>query len=179
MAVMLLVLLALAILALVLYVANQPNQFRVERSLIIAAPASEVFPHIDNLSAWHAWSPWARMDPNAQITFDGPQMGEGASFKWAGNNKVGVGGMFITKSVPYELIRIHLEFLKPFKGSNTAEFTFEPQGPEGRATRVTWAAFGPNTTISKIMSLFFSCEKIIGGNYEQGLANLKAIVEKK
>src|SRR3989338_8452512 len=119
------VLVALAA-GLAVAVAMRPSEFQVTRSATLSASPSTVFPHVNNLSKWNAWSPWAKLDPNAKETFEGPAEGEGAVMKWAGDKNVGEGIMTITESRPNELVRFRLEFLKPFKATHTAEFTFQP-----------------------------------------------------
>jgi len=168
--------LAVIILLFIVVVASRPSEFRVERSATINAVAPSVFEQVNDLHKWEAWSPWAKLDPNAKSTYAGPAAGTGASFSWDGNNKVGAGTMTIIESRPAELIRFKLEFFKPFKGTNTAEFTFKPQSNQ---TIVTWAMFGANSFMGKVMGLFINCEKMIGSQFEKGLADMKAIVEKK
>jgi hypothetical protein len=155
-------------------VALQPADFRITRTATIAAPAAIVFEQVNDFHKWNAWSPWAKLDPNAKNTFEGPPAGVGSGFAWAGNNQVGEGRMTITESRPNELVLIKLEFFKPFAATNTTEFTFKP---EGNQTAVTWSMFGRNNFIGKAMSLIMNCDKMIGGQFEQGLANIKAIVE--
>jgi hypothetical protein len=163
-------------IALVLIVAaRQPDEFRVSRSTVLPAAASVVFPHVNELRKWETWSPWARLDPDAKSTFEGPAAGTGAVMRWAGNKNVGEGSMTITDSRANELVRFRLEFLKPFKATNTAEFEFRPQGDQ---THVTWSMYGENNFMSKVISLFINCEKMVGGQFEQGFANLKEVVEK-
>ncbi len=123
---------------------------------------------------WEAWSPWAKLDPAAKATFEGPSTGTGAIFKWAGNKEVGEGSMTITESRPSDLIRIKLEFLRPFEATNSAEFTFKP---EGNRTGVTWSMEGKNNFIAKAVCLFMNMDKMVGGQFEQGLAQMKAVVE--
>jgi hypothetical protein len=164
-----------AIIAIFLIVAAmQPEDFRVTRTATIAAPAPVVFEQINNLQKWNAWSPWAKLDPNAKNTFDGPPAGVGAGFAWAGNNKVGEGKMTITVSQPNEVVLMKLEFFKPFAATNMTEFTFKP---EGNQTTVTWSMFGKNNFMGKCMGLIMNCDKMVGGQFEQGFANLKGIVE--
>lgn len=157
------------------YAALQPSDFRVERAVVMSAPAKAVFAQVNDFHRWQEWSPWAKLDPAAKATFAGPASGVGASFHWAGNREVGEGKMTITESRPHELIRINLEFLKPFKGTNTTEFTFRPEGSQ---TRVTWSMYGKNNYISKIFCMFMDMDKMVGGMYEKGLASIQAIVEK-
>jgi hypothetical protein len=150
------------------------DTFRVERSIVIDAPAAEIFPHIDDFHAWADWSPYEKMDANLAKTFTGPRAGKGAGYAWVGK-KAGSGSMEITGSTPSSKIVIKLEFTKPFVAHNTAEFALEPQG---QATKVTWTMHGPNTLMSKVMGLFFSMDKLVGPQFDEGLASLKALSEK-
>lgn len=168
--------LAALIVVFVIVVALQPSQFRVERSIAIAAPAAEVFPHVNNFKKTHVWSPWTKLDPAAKYTFEGPEAGVGAINSWAGNAEVGEGRQTIVESRPNELVRIKLEFLEPFEATSTAEFLLEPSG---NATSVTWALHGENNFLSKAFCLFMSQDKMIGEPFERGLADLKSIVEGK
>lgn len=170
-----LILLAVIVTALVVVIAAQPSEFRVERSTVISAPVSTVFEHVNDMHKWQAWSPWAKLDPNAKETFEGPESGKESIMRWDGNNQVGTGSMTITESRPNEFIQFNLEFLKPFKGTNTAEFTFKPAGDQ---TQVTWSMYGKNNFVAKAIGLIMNCEKMIGGQFDQGLANLKSVVEK-
>lgn len=165
--------LALVVIAFIIIVAMRPSEFRTVRSAVIPAKPAAVFEQVNDLHKWQAWSPWAKMDPNAKNTFEGPDAGTGAAFKWAGNNKVGEGKMTIVESRPNELVRFQLDFLKPFQASNTAEFVFKP---EGEQTHVTWSMSGKNNFMFKAVGLFMNCDKMIGDQFEQGLANLQTIV---
>lgn len=168
-------LLLLVIVAAVLVIAAfQPGTYRVERSLTIAAPAADVFAQVNDLHKAQVWSPWVKLDPNAKYTFEGPASGVGASNAWAGNNQIGEGRQTIVASQPNELVRTKLEFLKPMAGEATAEFRFKP---EGNGTTVTWSMSGPKNYVSKVMCLFMNMDKMIGGQFEQGLANLKTLTE--
>jgi len=169
-----LIALLLLIIAFVVLVAMRPSQFRVTRAAAFDAPPEVVFPQINNLHNWQAWSPWAKMDPAARNTYDGPPEGVGSSFAWAGNNQVGQGRMTITDSHPHELVRFRLEFLKPFKATNIAEFTIKPEG--GR-TVVSWSMSGTNNFIAKAVGLFMDCDKMCGGFFEKGLGDMKTIAE--
>jgi hypothetical protein len=171
------VFLALAAIVALLFavVALQPSDFRVERMATIPAPPSRVFPLVNNLHRWQAWSPWERIDPNLQRTYTGPESGVGASYRWVGNSDVGEGRMTIIESTPDELVRIKLEFFKPFAAVSTAEFSFEPVA--NSQTKVTWSMSGPKNLLAKAIHLFISMDKMIGGQFEQGLANLTAAVE--
>jgi len=166
---------AVAVAALVVIISLRPSEFRVTRSGTMPAPVAAVFPHVNELRKWEAWSPWARLDPNAKSTFEGPAVGTGSSMAWAGNKNVGEGRMTIIESRPNELVRFKLEFFKPFRAVNTAEFTFKPQGGE---TTVTWSMFGTNNFMAKAVNLVINCDKMVGGQFEQGFANLKEVLEK-
>ena len=169
-----LVLVVIAVVVFVIVVAGQPSDFRVTRTATMKAPVSAVFEQVNNLRKWDAWSPWAKLDPEAKNSFEGADAGVGAVMSWAGNNKVGVGSMTITESNPNNLIRFKLEFLKPFKATNMAEFSFEFDGSQ---TTVSWSMYGKNNFISKAMGLIMNCEKMVGGQFDQGLSAMKAIVE--
>ena len=155
-------------------IATRPSDFRVSRSATIAAPPETVFPHVNELKKWDAWSPWAKLDPNAKNTFAGPPAGKGAAMSWAGNNDVGEGKMTISESRPNELVQFKLEFYKPMAGNCDAEFTFKP---EGNGTTVTWTMTGKNNFMAKAISLVMDCDAMVGGQFEKGLASMKAIAE--
>ncbi len=160
--------------AFVIVVAMQPSTFRISRSATMAAPAAAVFPHVNELKKWQPWSPWMKLDPNAKSTFEGPEGGKGAAMTWAGNNEVGEGKMTIIESKPNELVRFRLEFYKPMAGVSEAEFTFKP---EGEQTTVTWAMSGTNDFIGRAMCLIMDMDKMVGGQFENGLASIKALVD--
>ena len=167
--------LAVVIVIFVIVVASRPADFRIARSATFAASAPAVFEQVNNLHKFNDWSPWAKIDPNAKATFDGPPAGVGSSFAWAGNSEVGEGRMTIMESKPGELVRMKLEFIKPFAATNTAEFTLKP---EGNGTNLTWSMTGQNGFMAKAFSMFVDCDKMVGSQFEKGLASLKAIVEK-
>jgi hypothetical protein len=165
---------AALITLLIVIVAMRPSDFCVTRSAVIAASPEQVFPHVNELRNWEAWNPWGKMDPNCKMIYDGPPAGVGASYAWAGNNKVGEGRNTITESKPDERVRFRLEFLKPMKATNTAEFTFRPQGSQ---TVVTWTMFGKNNFVGKAFGLIVNCDKMIGDQFEKGLAQMKSLAE--
>lgn len=173
---MLPILVAIAIIALlfVIIIAGQPDEFNVARSAKMSAPPEKIFPHVNDLHQWEAWSPWAKLDPNAKHSFTGPDAGVGAAMAWEGNCKIGVGRMTITESRPGEQIGFKLEFQKPMKATNLAEFTFQPAGSE---TVVTWSMSGKNNFVGKVFGLLMNCDKMVGGQFEKGLATLKSIAE--
>ena len=166
--------LAVLVIGFVIVVAVQPSTFRVERTATMAAPAEEIFVQVNDFHHWENWSPWLDVDPNAKTTYEGPTSGEGAIFRWAGNEEVGEGSMTITESRPHELVRIELHFLKPMEGKANCEFTLRPDGDQ---TAVTWSMDGENDFIGKAMCLFMDMDEMIGSKYDEGLAKIKAIVE--
>lgn len=143
------------------------------RSAVIQAPPEKVFPVVNNFHQWEQWSPWAKMDPQSKTTYSGPESGVGAKFAWDGNSSVGAGSMEITESKPNERIQIALIFTKPMEGNNRTLFQFEPVA-EG--TRVTWMMSGPMGFVGKFFNLFMNCEKMVGGQFEQGMENMKGVV---
>ena len=156
--------------------ALQPSTFRVARTATIAASAQDVFAQINDFHAWEAWSHWAKLDPAARATFEGPAAGKGAIFRWSGNDKVGEGQMTLTESRPVDLVRIKADFVRPFEGGNMTEFTLKS---EGNQTAVTWSMFGENDFIGKAICLFVDMDKMLGGDMEKGLSQMKAVVEGK
>lgn len=165
---------AVIIVVFVIVVALQPSDFRVARTTTIAAPASTVFAQINDFHKWGGWSPYEKIDPALQRTYSGAPAGVGAIYEWAGNKNVGEGKMTIVDSRPNELIQIKLEFLKPFAATNMAEFSLTPQ--DGK-TAVTWAMTGHKNFMFKAVGLFMSMDKMVGGQFEQGLAQLKTLAE--
>jgi len=148
--------------------------FRVERSLVIAAPAEKLFPYFDNHKTFNEWNPWAKMDPEAKNTYSGPESGVGAVASWDGQ-KVGKGSATITESKPNERIVERMDWLEPMQGVSTVEFTFKPAG-EGK-TKVIWAMYGRNEgLLAKVMSLVLDCESLCGPEFEKGLADVAKLV---
>lgn len=150
------------------------DTYTVERSATIAAPPQEVFALLIDFHRWADWSPWEDMDPNADKTYTGADTGVGARYAWSGNRKVGQGSMEITDAVEPSRIKIALEFLKPFKASNTTTFTLTP---EGEGTRVSWAMTGRKTFMTRVIGVFKSMDSMVGPDFEKGLAQLKAKAE--
>ncbi len=169
-----LIALVVIVVVFIVVVSMQPSEFRVTRTATISAPAPAVFAQVNDLYKWEEWSPWAKRDPAAKKTYEGPSAGTGAIYRWAGNKEVGEGSLTITESRPSDLIRMKLEFLKPFQATNTAEFTFKPQGNQ---TVVTWTMTGKNNFIAKAIHLFMDMDKMVGGDFEMGLAQIKSVVE--
>lgn len=170
---------AISVIALIAaslgYAATKPDTFRIQRATRIKVPPEKIFPFINDLRRWNAWSPWEKMDPALKRTYSGAESGRGAVYAWEGNNKVGQGRMEITESAPSSKITMKLDFIKPFEAHNFAEFTLESKDD---LTNVTWAMYGPSLYFGKVMGLFFSMDKMVGKDFETGLANLKAAAEK-
>jgi len=167
---------AVAVLAFLAFAATKPDTFRVQREVSIKAPPDKIFPYIDDFHRWTAWSPWEKVDPEMKRQYSGPQSDKGAVYQWNGNDKVGEGRMEIIDTTPPSKIVIKLDFIKPFEGHNTAEFTL---APDGNATKVTWAMYGNSNYMTKIMNCFFDMDKMIGKEFEDGLTKLKSAAENK
>ena len=165
----------IVLLALVLtYAARKPNSFRIERSLTIHVEPEKLFPLINDLQRWAAWSPWEKIDPEMQRSYSGPSHGKNAVYQWQGSGPAGTGRMEILASLPYHKIIIQLDFYKPKAALNYAEFTFDLLGT---STTLSWAMFGPAPYPYKLMSLFVNMDRIIGHEFEKGLHNLKQLIE--
>jgi uncharacterized protein YndB with AHSA1/START domain len=173
-----LIVIALAVAAVLVYAASKPDTFMVRRSASIAAPPEKIFPMIDDLRAQSAWSPFEK-DPNMKRTHSGAPRGKGAVYAWDGNRQVGAGRIAITESVPSSKVVLLLEMSRPFKAHNTVEFTLDRigAGTNVTGTKVTWAMQGRQPYMAKVMGLFVDCDKMCGGLFEEGLAKLKALAE--
>ena len=163
-----------AVAALLAFAATRPGTFTVQRSATIAAPAGRIYPHLDDFHRWGAWSPWEKLDPELKRTFSGAGSGTGAVYAWQGNKKVGEGRMEILESDAPSRLRIQLDFLKPFEAHNHTVFTL---APDGGGTRVTWAMNGNKAFPMKLMGIFMNMDRMIGADFERGLANLEAVAE--
>jgi uncharacterized protein YndB with AHSA1/START domain len=165
---------ALAVAIILILAMNKPDSFRVQRIATIKAPAETIFSLINDFQRWASWSPWENRDPAMKRNFSGAERGKGAVYAWDGHKNVGSGRMEILEATTPSRITIKLDFFKPFEGHNTAEFTMLPQGD---ATSVSWAMYGPAPFISKLMQVFMNIDKMIGKDFEAGLANLKKLTE--
>ena len=154
------------------FVARRPSAFRLARSRTMTASPEAVFAQIDDFHRWPAWSPWEKLDPNMHREISGPTSGPGATYYWRGNNKAGEGRMTITDSVPGRNVTIRLEFMKPWKAVNTTRFDLQPSGS---GTAVTWEMTGTNNFMAKAFTLFMDMEKMVGPDFERGLASLDAV----
>jgi uncharacterized protein YndB with AHSA1/START domain len=165
---------AVIIVVFVVVVALQPADFSVTRAATIAAPPETVFAQVNDFQKWKAWSPWEKKDPDMQRTYSGEPSGEGAVYAWSGNSEVGEGNMTITESRPNELVRLKLEFIKPMAAISDTEFRFKP---EDDGTQVTWTMSGKNGFMGKMICLFMNMDKMVGGDFENGLASMKQVSE--
>lgn len=169
------IIVALVIVAVLIFAATKPDIFRLQRSATIKAPPEKIFAFINDFNRWGAWSPWEKKDPAMKRTFGTTTRGMGAKYAWEGNKDVGQGSMEITESVPSSKIAIKLDFLKPMEASNSVDFTLEPKGD---ATVVTWRMQGPTPYFAKIIHVFMDMDKMVGKDFEAGLADLKTAAEK-
>jgi hypothetical protein len=167
-------LIAVVIVVVLVLALFQPASFRLERTVVINAAPDKIAPLIQDFHNWSQWSPWADMDPNMKTSYSGAASGVGAVYEWEGNSKVGKGRMEIVTATPTST-SLKLDFLKPVEGHNIAEFTLQPQGG---ATQVTWAMYGPNNYMAKVMHVFISMDKLVGGDFEKGLARMKTAAER-
>ena len=169
------VVLAVAIVIVLILAATKPDTFEVRRAATIKAPPEKIFAAISDFHQWGSWSPWENKDPAMQRSYGGAASGRGAVYAWEGNKNVGSGRMEILEASPPSKIVIKLDFLKPFEAHNTAEFTMLPQG---NATSITWLMHGPASFMVKVMHVFINMDRMVGKDFEAGLANLQRLAEK-
>ena len=169
------VVLAIAIAIILILAAAKPDRFRVQRATTVEAPPERIFPLINDFHQWATWSPYENKDPAMKRSYSGTASGKGAVYAWEGNKNVGSGRMEILDASAPANIVIKLDFFTPFEGHNTAEFTMLPQGD---VTNVTWLMYGPLPFMGKIMHVFVNMDRMVGKDFEIGLANLKRVTEK-
>jgi uncharacterized protein YndB with AHSA1/START domain len=169
------VIVAVLIAGVLIFATMKPDTFSVQRSATIKAPPDKIFAVLNDFHRWTEWSPWEKLDPAMKRTLGGAASGKGATYAWEGNSKAGAGRMEIVESEPARKVGIQLDFIKPFEGHNIAEFTLTQQGD---ATQVNWQMRGPAPFITKLMQVFVSMDTMIGKDFEEGLANLKAVAER-
>jgi uncharacterized protein YndB with AHSA1/START domain len=165
---------AALIVILLLVIVTRPDTYHVERSTTISASPEVVYAHVADFQKWDAWSPWSKLDPNMKTTFGGTQGTVGATYAWIGNDDVGEGKMTILAVEPNKRIDINLQFIKPFESAANNGFAFESTGKE---TKVTWAMDGKNDFMGKAMCMFMDMDKMIGKDFEKGLADMKTVAE--
>jgi hypothetical protein len=169
------IVLAVAIAIVLILAATKPDGFSVQRAATMKATPEKIFSLINDFHRWGTWSPWENKDPGMKRSYSGADSGRGAIYAWDGNKNVGSGRMEILDASSPSKIVIKLDFFTPFEAHNTAEFTMLPQGD---ATNLAWVMHGPASFISKLMQVFMNLDKMIGKDFEIGLANLKRLTEK-
>lgn len=165
---------AVPVLGILGFAATRPNTLQYRRSARLKAAPEAIWPFLVDFRKWASWSPWEKMDPDLKRTYEGAESGVGAVYGWEGNKKVGAGRMEIQEAVPHSKVVLQLDFFRPFKIRNTTEFILRQ---EGDSTEVTWEMRGPNPFISKVMCLFINFDKLVGKDFEAGLANLRSQAE--
>lgn len=150
------------------------DTYTVERSASIAAPPETIYRHLDDFRAWRGWSPWEEVDPDLERHYEGADSGVGAVYRWSGNRKAGRGRMEILEAEPPERLTVGLDFERPFRSSNTTTFTLRPTGV---GTHVTWAMTGPRGRVMRLMGVFVDMDKLVGRDFEKGLARLAEVVD--
>ena len=168
--------LAVVVAALLAFAATKPDSVHVERKAVVAAAPARVFPYLEDPRKTQEWSPWEKKDPNIKKTFTGAARGAGAVYAWEGNKEVGSGVATITAVEPDKSVTMDLHFITPMEGRSVAKYELTPVAG---GTEVRWTIDGPSPYLSKLMCVFMDMDKMIGGEFEKGLAALKAIVEKK
>ena len=166
--------LAVLVAAVLIYAGTRPDVFRVQRAASIKAPPEKIAAALGDFKAWEAWSPWEKMDPAMKRRFSGAEKGKGAIYVWEGNGKVGQGRMEITDATASR-VAMDLDFIKPFEAHNKVAFTLAPKGD---ATEVVWSMQGQVPYMAKIVHVFVDMDRMVGGQFEAGLANLKTLAEK-
>jgi uncharacterized protein YndB with AHSA1/START domain len=156
--------------------ATRGDTFRVERSIIVDAPPERIYPLLADFREWHRWSPWEKLDPALQRNFSGAERGAGSVYAWAGNRKAGEGRMEIIEAEPPRRVSIKLDFMQPFESHNTTDFTLSER--DG-GTEVNWAMHGSNTFATKMMQTVITMDRMVGGDFEKGLAALKREAEQE
>lgn len=169
------IIIAVLIAGILILAAMKPDTFRIERKATIKAPPEKIFGILNDFKQWSVWSPWEKKDPAMKRNFGAVTAGKGETYTWEGNKEVGQGGMEITDATPPNKLTIALNFIKPFEASNTVNFALTPAAD---GTEVAWSMEGKCNFISKIMQVFVSMDKMVGPDFEAGLANLKAAAEK-
>ena len=167
--------LAVVVVALGVLIATRPDTFHIERSIDIAAPPERAYSEVVDFHRWSTWSPWEKLDPDLKRTYSGAPSGTGAEYAWAGNGKAGEGRMTIVDAVASSKIDVRLEFIKPFAATNRARFAFTPTAT---GTKVTWSMDGTNNFLAKAFHLVMDMDKLVGGDFEKGLAAMKANAER-
>jgi hypothetical protein len=158
---------------------REPDTFRVQRTVSINAAPEKLHPLISNFDNWPVWTPYDISDPSVKQTRSGPVAGKGAALEWEGDRTYGHGRMEILDDIRPSKIVIKLDFFRPFEANNIAEFTMVPAADKPDKTNVTWAMYGPQTLTSRLMRSVFNVDRMVGGQFEEGLMKMKAVAESK
>ena len=167
---------ALVVVGILGFATTRPDTFRVERSIVINAPPARIYALLDDFHQWSQWSPWEKLDPALKRTFSGAPSGVGATYEWQGNREAGHGRMDVVDATPPSQLGISIHFIEPFDSTNRVVFAL---APEAGGTRVVWSMDGPALYITKLMGLFFSMDRMVGGDFERGLTTLKSAAERQ
>lgn len=166
---------ALGVIGILAFAVTRPDMFAVQRTATIKAPPDRIFPFINDFKQWPVWSPFEKLDPDMKRTYGPTVAGKGATYAWDGNKNIGSGSMEILEAPAPQKVTIKLDFTRPFEAHNIAEFTLVPVG---EVTNVTWSMRGPVPFFGKIIHMFMDMDKMVGGQFAEGLARLKAAAEK-
>lgn len=167
--------LAAVIALFLIYAALRPANYEISREITLNARREKVFPFLNTRSLANSWNPFLKNDPTLKVSFEGPEVGVGAVTKWADGKQTGTGSATVTESVPNEKVTIRLDYVKPFVGTQEAVYLLQGQGNQ---SVVTWKVSGKNAFFPRLMCMFMNMDKMVGGAFEQGLAELKTQVEK-
>jgi hypothetical protein len=165
---------AVALIIFLAYVSTRDGHFKYERSGVINAPAEKIYPYISDLNLGGLWSPYQKKDPNMKTKFIGSGKEVGSVMEFDGNNEVGAGHVKILKLELNQSVDVELVMTKPFRAENLIEYRLTP---EGAGTRFTWTMSGDGGYMTKLMTALIDCEKMVAGDFELGIANLKTLVE--
>jgi hypothetical protein len=165
------VIIGVIVVGLLAFAVSKPDTFIVQRSVNIKASPETLFPLISDWHNFLMWSPFEK-DPAMKRTFKGAATGKGAIYKWDGNNKVGAGRIEIIEAIAPSKLVMQLDIMRPMKAQNIVEFTLAAQGA---TTNLTWAMKGSVPFVGKLMGLVMNCEKMVGSQFEEGLAKLKSL----
>ena len=172
---LILVVFGIAVVGLLLYAASRPGNFHIQRSTHIAASAEKIYPYLSDFHKGQLWSPYEKKDPAMQRSFSGAENGRGSIYEFAGNREVGKGRLEIVETQEPTRVVLTLDMREPMQGHNVVTYSIRP---DGAGSEVSWAMDGDCNFFGKLMGVFFNMDKMIGGDFATGLANLKTLVEK-
>ncbi len=158
---------------ILLIASRRPDDFAYARTVHIAATPQHLFGMINDLRQMNTWNPYALREKGGKAEYSGPAAGPGACFDFAGP-KSGSGHVEILESAPPSSVVMRLAMVKPFKADHRVDFTI---APAASGADVTWAMSGKQPLLGKVMMLFIDCDRMVGRDFEEGLANMKKIAE--